>query len=67
MTGTGEKMTQHAGGSLSRERMAEKEQIAQRLLQQGLTIGQVATQLRCSRYFVSKVKKALAQDTSSVA
>jgi hypothetical protein len=39
--------------------MAEKEQIARRLLRQGLTIGQVSIQLRCSRTFVSKVKKSL--------
>jgi uncharacterized protein YerC len=39
--------------------MAEKAQIARRLLRQGLTIDQITIQLRCSRAFVSKVKKSL--------
>jgi transposase-like protein len=47
--------------------MAEKERIARRLLRQGLTISQVAIQLRCSRGFVRKVKKALEHETQSAA
>jgi DNA invertase Pin-like site-specific DNA recombinase len=58
-------MTQHVPGSQSRVQMAEKERIARRLLRQGLTIDQVAIQLRCSRTFVSKVKKAVTQETAS--
>jgi DNA-binding CsgD family transcriptional regulator len=38
--------------------MAEKERIAIRLLAQGLNASQVATQLRCSAFFVRKVRKA---------
>lgn len=60
-------MTQQVPGSRSRAHMAEKEQLARRLLRQGLTIGQVAIQLRCSRTFVSRVEKALEQDTQSAA
>jgi transposase len=61
-------MGQHIPGSRSRILMAEKERLARRLLGQGLTIGQVATQLRCSRHFVSSVKKSLdAQGTRSAA
>lgn len=47
--------------------MAEKERVARRLLRQGLTISQVMVQLRCSRAFVSKVKKALEHDTQFAA
>jgi hypothetical protein len=60
-------MTQHVPGSRSRNQMAEKEQIARRLLRQGLTIGQVSVQLRCSRTFVSKVKKSLEEQGKQTA
>jgi hypothetical protein len=36
--------------------MAEKEEIAIKLLERGLTISQVAGQLRCSPFFVRKVR-----------
>jgi DNA-binding CsgD family transcriptional regulator len=42
--------------------MAEKEEIAARLLRRGLTTNQVATQLRCSPFFVRKIRNSLARD-----
>lgn len=45
--------------------MAEKAQIARRLLRQGLTIDQITIQLRCSRAFVSKVKKSLEEGSQA--
>jgi DNA-binding NarL/FixJ family response regulator len=45
--------------SQTRALMAEKEQIALRLLQRGLTISQIAGQLRCSPFFVRKVRSEM--------
>jgi transposase-like protein len=39
--------------------MAEKEEIARRLLRQGLTTSQIAGQLRCSPFFVRRVRSKL--------
>jgi transposase-like protein len=39
--------------------MAEKEQIAARLLSQGLTVTQICQQLRCSPYFVRRARQKL--------
>jgi DNA-binding NarL/FixJ family response regulator len=39
--------------------MAQKEVLAVQLLKRGLTVKQVATQLRCSPFFVRKVRNSL--------
>lgn len=41
--------------------MAEKEEIAIKLLNRGLTTSQVAAQLRCSPFFVRKVRTAMTE------
>ena len=45
--------------SQTRAVMAEKERIAAQLLRKGLTTTQVAAQLRCSPFFVRKVRSSL--------
>jgi hypothetical protein len=45
--------------------MAEKEQIACRLLAQGLTVTQICGQLRCSPYFVRRARDKAASRTDS--
>jgi DNA-binding CsgD family transcriptional regulator len=52
-------MTHCAPGSQTRQVLAEKERIAQRLVAQGLTTTQICRQLRCSRYFVQQVRGKL--------
>lgn len=47
--------------SQSRAIMAEKEEIAIKLLNRGLTTSQVAAQLRCSPFFVRKVRTAMTE------
>ena len=49
-------MARYAPGSQTRAALAEKEQIAHRLLAQGLTVTQICKQLRCSPYFVRQVR-----------
>jgi DNA-binding CsgD family transcriptional regulator len=44
--------------------MAEKEEVAIRLLERGLTTSQVAAQLRCSPFFVRKVRNSLQASNS---
>lgn len=50
-------MAHYAPGSQTRETLREKERVAVRLLQQGLTVTQVCQQLRCSPYFVRRVRE----------
>jgi hypothetical protein len=45
--------------------MAEKEQLACRLLTQGLTVTQICGQLRCSPYFVRRARDKVAARTSA--
>lgn len=52
-------MSRYSPGSQSRSVMAEKEQIAARLLSQGLTVTQICQQLRCSPYFVRRARQKL--------
>lgn len=49
-------MARYAPGSQTRQALAEKEQLAQRLLTQGLTVTQICKQLRCSPYFVRQAR-----------
>jgi hypothetical protein len=58
-------MAHFAPGSQSRELMAEKERLAVRLLDQGLTVTQISRQIRCSPHFVRQVRSKRA--TASVA
>ncbi|HLJ66206.1 MAG TPA: helix-turn-helix domain-containing protein [Chloroflexota bacterium] len=52
-------MSRGAPGSQTRSLMVEKERIACRLLQQGLTITQICRQLKCSPHFVRRVRREL--------
>lgn len=58
-------MAHFAPGSQSRELMAEKERLAVRLLDQGLTVTQISRQIRCSPHFVRQVRSK--RTTASVA
>jgi DNA-binding NarL/FixJ family response regulator len=49
-------MARYAPGSQTRQALAEKEQLARRLLAQGLTVTQICQQLRCSPYFVRQAR-----------
>lgn len=51
--------------SQSRAVMAEKEQIAVELLKRGLTTSQIAAQLRCSPFFVRKVRNGMADPVAA--
>jgi transposase-like protein len=57
-------MAHYAPGSQSRSIMAEKEQIARRLLSQGLSVTQICGQLRCSPYFVRRARAKAALGSS---
>jgi hypothetical protein len=50
-------MSRYGPRSQSRGLMTEKRKVAHRLLSEGLTIQQVATQLRCSPTFVRRVRE----------
>jgi transposase-like protein len=50
-------MAHFAPGSQSRRLLEEKEQLAARLLSQGLTVTQICKQLRCSPHFVRRVRE----------
>ena len=50
-------MAHFAPGSQSRQVMAQKEEICARLLAQGLSVSQIAQQLRCSTHFVRRVRE----------
>ena len=52
-------MARYTPGSQSRAVMAQKEVIAARLLEKGLTTSQVAVQLRCSPNFVRRIRSSL--------
>ncbi len=58
-------MAHFAPGSQSRSVMAEKEQLACRLLAQGLTVTQICGQLRCSPYFVRRAREKAAARTEA--
>jgi hypothetical protein len=49
-------MAHYMPGSQSRPVMAKKEQLVHRLLEQGLTVPQICGQLRCSSFFVRRVR-----------
>lgn len=51
-----QQMARYAPGSQTRATLAEKQQVAERLLAKGLTITQICGQLRCSPYFVRQVR-----------
>lgn len=53
-------MARLAPQSQTRDLMKQKEDIARRLLAQGLTIGQICGQLRCSPTFVKRVRREAA-------
>jgi DNA-binding NarL/FixJ family response regulator len=46
-------------GSQGREIMAQKRELARRLLAQGLTLKQIATQLNCSENLVRTVRREM--------
>ena len=50
-------MSRYAPQSQTRALMRQKRELAQRLLAHGLTVTQVAQQLRCSRYFVQQARE----------
>jgi transposase-like protein len=58
-------MTRYAPGSQSRAMLAEKERLAGRLLDQGLTVTQICQQLRCSPHFVRQTRQKLSQTLAS--
>jgi DNA-binding NarL/FixJ family response regulator len=58
-------MAHYAPGSQTRETLLEKERVAARLLQQGLTVTQICRQLRCSAYFVRRVRDGAARTTAA--
>jgi transposase-like protein len=58
-------MAHFAPGSQSRALMAEKEQIAERLLAQGLTVTQISQQIRCSPHFVRQVRRKLSTSNTA--
>lgn len=47
-------------GSQSKALLAEKEEVAIRLIGRGLTTAQIAAQLRCSTFFVRRIRRNLA-------
>jgi DNA-binding NarL/FixJ family response regulator len=47
--------------------LAQKEQLAMRLLGQGLTVTQICAQLRCSPYFVRQARAKLAESKTTAA
>lgn len=49
-------MSWYSPGSQSRVVLEEKQQLAARLLNQGLTVTQICAQLRCSPQFVRRVR-----------
>lgn len=52
-------MGRYITGSQSKELLAEKERIAIRLIEQGLTTNQIAGQLRCSAFFVRRIRRTI--------
>jgi DNA-binding CsgD family transcriptional regulator len=49
-------MTRYSPRSQNRGLLHEKELVARRLLSQGLTVAQIAGQLRCSPQFVRRIR-----------
>lgn len=60
-------MSHYTPGSQSRALLAEKERIATRLLGQGLTVTQICQQLRCSPYFVRRVREQRTESSQEMA
>lgn len=60
-------MARYAPQSQTHDLMAQKQELAQRLLGRGLTITQIASQLRCSRYFVQQVRDRARSEEDLVA
>jgi DNA-binding CsgD family transcriptional regulator len=55
-------MGHYMPGSQSRALMAQKEKLAAQLLSRGLRTSQVAAQLKCSQFFVRKIRNSLDAD-----
>ena len=60
-------MARGVPGSQTRSLMEEKERIACRLLEQGLTITQICRQLKCSPHFVRRVRRDLEHEDAGTA
>lgn len=59
-------MGHYMPGSQSRACMAQKEQLATQLLSRGLRTSQVAAQLKCSQFFVRKIRNSLATNKGAI-
>lgn len=58
-------MSRYAPGTQTRQALIEKQRIAWRLLEQGLTVTQISQQLRCSPYFVRQAREKLNKETTA--
>ena len=58
-------MARYSPGTQTRQALEEKERIAWRLLDQGLTVTQISPQLRCSPYFVRQARERLHRTTTA--